>query len=251
MSSRQIRTAILGFLGGAALVAMFFFLFVERTPRSPQDITPIDGTTLETAPARAIEWREYRNEIFGFSLEYPASWQIVEKTSSGVPMITIYKPDSAVSSGSDVSTEAPYTHFSNATHVSIYPSGVPTAGVIGFTQPSTVPFVPQTEQATDYFAVPPGTSFAVFDAEALTDAGKPWATYVTFTAPPTNWKPWGFVWAGVAMSEHASICFRMGERIPSDTCDPLTGDDVVHEGIPDPTDREIEKRILASLRFID
>lgn len=250
------RIAIVSFLGGAALVAVVFFLFVERVPQSPEDAGVIEdhGLGLPQPDEAPETWVVYENEPFGFSIDRPASWKIAESNEGGTAMITIYKPGSFIvsesgSTGGFVAETPPYTHFSNATHVSIYPVGIPTEGVVGRMRESTITFGPKTDRATDYLSLGSGAEAAL--VRGVDAAGAPWATYVTFAEPPENWKPWGFVWASVALEGDRTVCYRNGKSIDTKSCDPLSGDDIVHTGTPDPDERAIEVRMLESFRFLD
>ncbi len=161
----------------------------------------------------------------------------------------MYKPGSFSHPDPSVEDRPPYTHFANATHVSVYPHGVPTEWVIGVTRPSKLLLDTQVATANDYLILPKDFVAMAATPEALEKAWEPWATFVTFTDPPVNWKPWGFVWAGVTIVGSDNLCFRNGDPLPGENCDPLAGDDLINRGIINSEDRSIEEKMLASLRF--
>ena len=245
----RIRPSIIvAFIAGIILTGVVVWFLNDRTsptvpataglPNAPEFVSVPDVPT----------WQTYRNDMFGFSIEHPAHWRMYESLDNGVPMITLYEPANTVAPGGDSRAEPPYTHFSNATHVSFYPSGIPTEGVIGMTRPTTIQFMTDIKTAIDYLALPSGSDGSTTGGVTI-ESGRVWATMVVFENPPLNWKPWGFLWASVFMSDSDMVCYRDGARVDENACDPLVGDSVLHTGSPDPAIRAVEERMLESLRF--
>lgn len=174
------------------------------------------------------EWRIYRNDAFGFEIQYPSDWQVAEFPDDIiVPKFNIYKPDSS-------DREPPYDHFSDATHVSIFPYGIPTEGVFA-----------ETEEAQLSAGVPITRATNFLNAD-----GAPWASYVQFEDTPESWQEPGFVWLNVKLENMRTACLHDGEEIPEAQCDPFTGDMVIHYGDVDESLREVELRMLETFRFL-
>jgi hypothetical protein len=244
MTKTQI--GIMSFFAGLLVIGGILFLLRPRL--APAPVVPefqSEEVAATSDESTKEEWTTYRNDVFGFSIEHPTSWEIAQSNENGTPMVTIYKPGSAL--GNPDEATPPYTHWTNATHVSVYPSGIPTEGVGGLTRPSTVKFTIAAKQANDHLVYSKGASMESLKVED----GAPWATLVSFENPPVNWRPWGFVWAGLALPNMATVCFRNGEEIKNDQCDPLAGDEIIHIGTPEAADRAIEERMLASFKFLD
>lgn len=175
-----------------------------------------------------VRWVTYTNEEFGFSIDYPENWQVLEFPDDDIaPRIHIVKAGETKT--------PPFTHYSDVTQVSIFPEGVPTEGVFGETIESGVSFGEETEMASDY----------------VLEDGTPWVTFATFVRPPSSWQPWGFVWASVEVEDAEASCFRNGAELPADACDPFVGDTIVRRGTVNREDRALQVRMLGSLRFLD
>lgn len=157
MRHSKNKKALIGVFA-ALLVLGIIFLFDNGERKSS------DGTVFNTS-----EWQVYENEKYNFEIKYPASWSVAE-TNDFVPMISIYKAGQV---------GAPFDHFANATHVSVYPKGIPTEGVVAERQEASIEIKPKTQKANDL----------------LLDDGKIFATFYSFTEAPESWEPWGFLWA--------------------------------------------------------
>lgn len=181
-------------------------------------------------PPQETEWKTYRNEQFGFALEYPSTWQVEQFPNHTLgPIINIYKPD-------QVGGESPpFTHFSEITHVSVYPQGIPTQGLTGQTRPSTLTFQEEITNADDF----------------LLKNGTPFATAANFANPPSSWNESGFIFAHLVIENLEISCLRNGTEIPTVECNVLAGEDVlVRSGSISEEDRAVEERILRSFAFL-
>lgn len=175
----------------------------------------------------ALEWDTYTNEEYGVSFEYPANWVVFESLNDPLaPKINVYKPGSR-------EQDLPFDHFANATHVSMYPEGIPTEGVMSEREEMTeTPVSFESDQATRY----------------LLENGKPFAFYINPSETPVNWNDAGFVWARAYMPDLNTDCRRDGVSVDMNTCDPLAaGDTIVYSGTPDMNEWEVVNRILGTL----
>jgi len=179
----------------------------------------------------AVEQGEmWTNAQYQFSLQYPQKgWQAVSDTSASLsPKFTIF------SEPTPEDESPPFDHFANATHVSVYPRGIPTEGVVGTTRDIAfeVPFALSSESTT-----------------YVLEEGMPYATYLVPQNPPASWNDSGFVWVRARIENFSSVCLRNGEEIDMEACDILGGDDsVVHRGN---VDENVWKQAVEIARSID
>jgi len=164
------------------------------------------------------EWRTYTSEEFNFEIRHPVQWKVSESYVGVAPMITIHK---AVI---DVEEEPPFDHFANATHVSIYPKGIPTEGVSAPREEASVK-LSNTNKANDL----------------LMENGEVFASYYTFEVP-SSWEPWGFLFARTRIENLETTC--------TGDCDVLFGDVVMRSGVISERDRDIIEVILQTFKFI-
>jgi len=176
-------------------------------------------------PADA-EWLTYTNDEYGFKIDYPSDWKVLDFSNNEIaPIFNIVKVSE--------SKDGPFTHHDEVTQVSIFPNGYPTEGVIGETVTSTVEFSEETQFANDY----------------VLENGTSWATFATFKNVPDPWQEAGFVWAEVEVGESSTVCTRNGEEVDENQCDPFSGDSIVRSGTVSQEDRDTELRILKSFEF--
>ena len=185
--------------------------------------TPIDESST---------WKEYRNTKYGFEMKYPPGWEVTEKSDNiSGPWFTIFD-----ASETPKVNPPPYDHFTNQSHVSLYPNGIPTEGVIGTSATSSVEFPISLNQARDY----------------LLENGSAFATFASPKSAPASWGPAGFIWMRVRVPDLREACERGGKEISIEFCDPLGGEDeIVRYGSVDEDIYEIEKQIIATLRFFE
>lgn len=203
----------------AGLIALFvvllgvgvFFILNSDTK------TSTDGTAFDTG-----EWQTYRSEEFDFEIKYPPSWSVAESDEIA-PMISIYK---AGQSG------APFNHFANALHMSIYPHGIPTEGVQSERQEASVK-VKGSSKANDL----------------LLENGNVFASSYTFEELPASWEPWGFLWARGRIDNQGSKCIKDGEEIPREECDIFEGDSIVVTGSVSASERALIEAMLQTFTF--
>ena len=65
-----------------------------------------------------------------------------------------------------------------------------------------------------------------------------------------SWRESGFIFAGLLIGNHKTECYRSGEMISDEQCDPLTGDQLIHLGEVSEPDRRVQVAMLESFGFI-
>jgi hypothetical protein len=207
----------------AIMVVVVFFLFcfwLYIYTSSPKPLS-------QTPQTQEVKWATYTSTKYGFQIDYPETWTVFEDTK--VPGINIYKKSD---------TKPDYlSHHSNFTHVSIYPQGIGTEGVLGQTASSSVTFSALPRQSYDF----------------LLKDGKKWASMASFINSPSSWQPWGYIWAGIKIDNLKLECIRDGKVIMNDVCEigpESINDQTVRSGSIDTDDRKTEEQILASFKFI-
>ena len=185
-------------------------------------------------PSVTSDWQVYANEQFGFEVKYPPGWRLATfPIDPAAPVFNIYK------SSEMAAPVRPLTHFDSATHVSIFPHGLPTEGVSGQTQVSQVPFSIPTRTARDF----------VLADDSI------WATFVGLYIQnisqnfvPTNA---AFVWAGLKVDNLVEEC-RLNRAVMSlEKCDVMAGDEIIRHGSVSAADRHVQENIMSSFRWLD
>ncbi|MEX2054363.1 MAG: Gmad2 immunoglobulin-like domain-containing protein [Candidatus Colwellbacteria bacterium] len=180
--------------------------------------------------ADTSDWETYTNEEYGFSIKHPSDWQVFEDLDDPIAVkFNIYKD---IAGG----PQPPFTHHSSgATHVSIFPQGIPTEGVSGEQVPTEVNFAVPIQRASDY-ALSDGTRFA---------------TYANTVSPLGKWNDSGFIFSNVYINDFQVECMRNAEPIPENQCDVLTGDILVRHGMINEVHRLTQVAIMESFRFVE
>lgn len=184
------------------------------------------------------EWNTYTSEAFGFSVLIPADWVVVEFPNDEIaPRVNMYsaRDKQALSfTENGIERTRPIDHHSFVPNVSVFPHGIPTEGFFGESAGSEVSFFESARIAND-FVLKDGSRFA---------------TFVSFADMPENWSEAGFVWSYANVRWLRTQCFREGVRVAESKCDPLSGDTIVHRGYLNTQEREIQKAILSSFKFL-
>jgi|GEM_PF-1624923 len=193
------------------------FYYLNQSPQT-EELGSIDTSN----------WETYKNNDFHFQIEHPPDWEVAEFPADRIsPKFNIFK---------EGEQEPPFDHFSTTTNVSIFPHGIPTEGVLGETKDSNVQLSQNAEEARDYL---------------LEDSTR-WATYVNFRDTPWSWNDSGFVWARTEIQNHSVECRQDEQEVPQSECRSLEeGYRIVHQGEISQRDREIEKEILSSFKFLE
>lgn len=185
-----------------------------------------------------VTWQTYTSDQFGFEVDVPSNWTIVEFPNDEIaPRVNMYpkkhrKSLTFIKGG--IEHISPITHHSEISHVSIFPFGVPTEGFFGEFLESDVSFFEHVRVAHDF----------------ILDDGSRFATFAAFSSPSEQWGEAGFIFSRARVTLYRMRCFRDGRRVRDLQCDPLTGDVIVHYGTLDAEERETQKRILSSFRFV-
>lgn len=187
-----------------------------------------EGQNFGTILQKPDTWNTYKNEKYGFSVEYPRGWKVAEDFSENEPKINIYK--------SEFKSTPPYDHFSDVSNVSIFPHGLGIEGVIGQSRESTIKFNYEIEDSLDY----------------LTKGGDVWASYINLKQEPSEeWKDWGFIWVKNKIIEPTYTCSRNGVQINIEECNPYDGDEFERNGAVDSEIQKIQEKILSSFKVLE
>lgn len=206
------------------IISLFFILLgFVMLDNDTKKVKPIpEPLTLEE-----VQWVEYVNEEYDFSLSYPKHWKIHVEDDDLSPKINIYPFQDDII--------LPFDHFAEATHFSIYPKGVPSEGLIGQNIDVSLPLNEKVKSAKEYI---------------LSNNDK-WATMVSFEDTPSSWKPWGFIWSGVKVKNLEFSCKRGNQEVEVEVCNPFEGDTLLREGNVNSDLIEIERKIINSFKFIE
>lgn len=181
------------------------------------------GTVLQ----KSDSWNTYKNEKYGFSIEYPRGWKVAEDFSGNEPKINIYKVE--------FKSTPPYDHFSDVSNVSIFPHGLSLEGVIGQSRQSTIKFNYELEDSLDY----------------LTKNGDVWASYINLKEEPNSeWKDWGFIWVKNKIVDPVYSCSRNGADVKIEECNPYNGDEFERNGVINSEIQKIQEKIIASFKIL-
>lgn len=185
--------------------------------------TEDDQQTETGSSIKTDEAGRYHNDLYGFSMILPADWEVIESFSTGVPLINSV-PKSTTATG-------PFTHHNEVLNVSVFPQGVPTEGVAGVAKNITSPI--------------PGFTFRAYTLED----GTVWGWYGIPDVAPAGWNESGFVWARAVINNESTHCYRAGNEIIMENCDPLAGDEVTRTGSVSSADSADIAAILKSFSF--
>ena len=177
------------------------------------------------------EWEKFENKEYGFRLMYPSDWNMEGNPDDPLsPKFSFYlKP-------AGVPVTAPFDHFANINHVSLYPLGIPTEGVLGQRKQVGPGLSPNLENSSKIYVLEEGT---------------PFAAYLQFEDVPDKWNQSGFVWARLRIENLVEKCERKGELIPMEECSPLAeGDKILRTGSVDEDVWDIQKAVIRSIKFI-
>lgn len=235
------KQTLLLIITGLALIGVVSLVLlssdpVEDTTNAPDTDTsqlPDDDTQEED---RSVYARVEPTEFGIRGAEYPKdTWAVLSTTTVGLePKLNVY----AVRSSAERDTNLPYTHFSNESHVSVYPEGIPTEGLFAdradFDLETTFPV---REDTAVVYTLADGTPFAAY-------------VQPTVAMLPENWEEWGFIFIRARIDGMRTYCTRNGVEISESECDPLASDDEVHyEGSVRLTEWAEATDILRSLRL--
>jgi hypothetical protein len=200
------------------------------SPEGVHPAVPDSGSASEEVDTSAWEG-EVTSRAYGFRVPYPTtSWSFHRDTSFSMsPKFNLYQKPPGVP------LDLPLDHFSNVSHFSVYPKGIPTEGLFG-----------------DVVEFNLRTSFPVSEESKVfvLDDGTTFAAYVKPADPPEGWGEAGFVWLRVRVEDLEVRCLREGEEVGAEECDPLAREDrILRSGTVDPRVWETEITMLQELRL--
>jgi len=169
----------------------------------------------------------YYGVLFSFEIKYPDNWNVAEIPESYLGPIFNFYPKTTDSA-------PPFIHFSEVSHVSVYPYGIPTEGINGEYQASSANLSERPAQAIDF----------------ILEDETPWATYINFAQRPNSWQESGFIFAGTEITNLRMICMKGDQPIEFDKCDPFTGDLIIRNGKIDENIRQTQEIMLSSFKFL-
>ena len=176
------------------------------------------------------DWKIYKNEEYGFELEFPNQWSLYESFEDEKLSVSFYKDQ--------FKQDFPLDYFSNTTHFSIYPNGIAKSGVIGKQMDSP--------DINSKISEP----VANVNNYVLEDDSKSWVTFINFSNPPEKWKSWGFILMRNEIRNYEEKCFNGEQEISIFECNIFEGDSIRRFGEINDRDLEIQKQILESFKLI-
>lgn len=204
------------------IIGGVWYLDSNKDKVSPDPVDNVDTSS----------WSTFTSDKYNFEIDYPVNdWNMAVKPDDRLaPKFSFYiKP-------AGVPVKAPFDHFANITHVSVYPEGIPTEGLIGQT----------TDLEGDW-----GENISDESRLYLLEDGTPFAAYIKFNEKPDSWNGSGFAWARLKADNFESVCFQDGvEMEPNDQCDPLGDESITirHRG---EVNEDIWPSLKASVRSIN
>jgi hypothetical protein len=189
----------------------------------------LSGQDIEEGPIKVpnsieeVVWQEESDNDFGFKINYPEHFQLVKDDKTYGPIFNFIKKE-------NYSSE-PLTHLDNASHVSIYPTGLPLGGLnFSFSEKD--------------FVNKNGIEFLL--QEFRTREGDLWGILATPKIDIEGWKPWGFVWIASEIRNEEYLCLSGEAEIDPDLCNPFEGDEIFKSGEVDNKFIQIGREMLDS-----
>lgn len=209
---------------------------------SPAAQDPSGEVRAETTLARFREpdvpgsWSSYGGPGRLVEFRHPPDWKVVQRARGSRLSIITAHPMGAALDG-PVAVHGP----ASATFLSILPQGFGTEAPMGASRPlSELEEVPRTG-----FALDQRSSSAL-----LLESGEVWGLLLYPKRPPPGWDDHAFVFAQFGVEDARVECVNAaGQPRPSETCDPLDGDQVLRFGKPDPRRREETLGVLSTLKL--
>lgn len=228
-----VTLTLLG-LSVAILAGVIVLYFIGKSKAEPVYVPDVvDEETFDVSEQEVNNpregWNIYTSLEYDFSFEYPSGWIVATGTlKTGDPAITTFP-------ATENSTSTIYSLQDTASHVSVYPQGIATEGIIAETKASDVVVSVQQASSKDY----------------VLTTGRQWATMTTFDVYPQSWSDYGFLFARVVVEEEELVYMRGDTEIEQYEFDPVMGDHIERSGFVDSTLRKIEEEILRSFVFTD
>ncbi|HMP67488.1 MAG TPA: hypothetical protein PKA60_01955 [Candidatus Paceibacterota bacterium] len=173
-------------------------------------------------------WNTYTNKYFDFQIDFPSNWRVYEDFQSDLPVINIYK--------STFDKNPPFDYFSNADVIVIFPLGFNSEVLVGQIIDSQIELNSELEIDKKI--------------EYVLDNNEPFASAITFSKVPKNWKKWGSVWSVSEVKNIDYFCRRDNVRISLENCNPFDEDVFARMGEIDQDTKKIQQEIIKSFSFI-
>lgn len=213
---------LMGILVLVGAVLGFLIFYQENKDTSP-DLRP------ENDEGRQVEAETYTSTQYNFTVTVPDGWEVYEGEVVTVPAITLYPTE-------ERDPQKTYDHFTNETHVSVYPQGIPTEGVFAQTRPLDVSVQESISDNSRAY---------------MLDNGDIFARYILLENAPEDWNESGFMWTRLSIEDQRTGCITADGYTESEECDPLMGDEVVMIGEVETEYTEDIRTIVESFTFID
>ena len=181
--------------------------------------------------------KSYTNENWGFSLEYPEGFQVLESELPGsTSVINIYAEGARFNPPFTIHEEP-----ANA-YIAVLPEGLGVDGPAGKQKT-----LADWEGDLSWL-----TGLNLENSRAyLLESGQPWAFFLRFEMAPKNWEKYGGVFVHFRIQNFKAECYnsKTGNSKGMKDCDPMGGDEVRYTGnIESVTKREMTE-ILKSFEF--
>lgn len=207
-------------LAALAVVGLLVWSFIQDQNKQPKEPKTPDTSN----------WQTFESENYNFKLKYPSDWNMAKDLDDPLaPKFSFYiKPQG-------VPVTAPFDHFANITHVSVYPEGIPTEGLLGENRSLVSGYEGNFKDTSKTYVLEDGTSFA---------------SYIQFQDNPRSWNDSGFAWNRLRVKNLEEKCLRDGEVITDEQCRVLGGNDqIVRTGSVNEDIWQIEQAIINSIEL--
>lgn len=183
-----------------------------------------------------LKW--YENRRFGFKVQLPENWLVVEKHSATGSSINLLPP------GQIDENELPLNVHADpgVTYIAVWPGGFGTE----LPESTTKTFAEQQPDLSFSFTPNQASSRSFYLKN-----GSAWGYFIVPEQVPPHWK-YGFVFAQTGVKQHKETCYdaQSGQPKNPEQCDGLNGDSIVREGSLKQPDATNIQRVLMSLRFV-
>ncbi len=177
-------------------------------------------------------WNIYTNKKYEFEIKFPDHWNYFEDFSDSIPIINFY-PKSH-------SKKPPFDNFSEVSHISIFPNGLPIGGVVGDQLDATESI--ENERILQE-SVRQVINFNLHD-------GSVWARMIQFSSTPKSWNDRGYVWIRYEITGYDEKCMRGEQEISAHDCDFFGGDRIQRFGRINKGNEHLIEQIISSYKFL-
>lgn len=188
-----------------------------------------------------FELKTYQNTSYGFTMDMPENWMVVENPDqvNNGQAINIFPSDQ------DIASDLPKNVHGEAgsTYLAIWPKGLGTelpSGSSGSFAEANIS-LPNLNIAVDQEK---SKVFYLKDQQV-------WAYFIIPQSPPESWSDMGFIYAQYGVAKFKATCYDnvTGEIKDIKKCDPMGGDRFVREGEVKADEAAMIDAMLESFRF--